>query len=118
MLRRFYARSDVNSHFAEMVFVLYFPVAQLVNDIHIDRGAYLRESYDVLTDVIGSHNAAALQVLQSCRYLFKTAVDLCECGVDFSFHCLYPIGEHVTQRIQPLLKNGKRRYCNSIRQAN
>ena len=59
-----------------MVLVFNFPIAELVNDVDVYRGAHFGKPDFLLMDVIISDNAFAMQVLQGINDLAETAVEL------------------------------------------
>ena len=116
------------SHFTVVVPVFRFAPAHVGQDWQIDFGPQIVCDRALLMHVIPLQNACLFQFGECGDDLLKGAIDDGPSFVNFSFgfvqflqfiqlalfHSLYPIGNHVSQRIQAFSRDGKRGYLHSL----
>lgn len=117
------------AHFSVVAAVVLFPHSHVFHDLGIDSGPQIVSERVLILHVIGFENAHLLQLVESADDLLEGSIDDTPCLISVSlgfmqffrfvglvrFHCLYPIGNHVAQRIQAFSMNGKRGHLRSIR---
>lgn len=117
------------SHPAVVIEVVSLSPAHFRHEVRIDLGPQVVCDNALVVDIIPLQNACLLQFVERGDDLLKRTVDdsprLKNFGFGFVqflqffqlalFHCLYPIGNHVSQRIQAFSRDGKRGYLHSLR---
>lgn len=107
-----------------MVAVVQLPLIDLCENVAIELRPQIVSDGVLVLNVIVLQHASLFQFVECGDDLLKGAIDDGPCLVNVSFclfqfhivrfHRLYPIGNHVAQRIQAFLGNGKRGYLCSI----
>jgi len=113
-------------HLAVMVAVVLFSPAHVCHDLGIEFGPQVVCDSALILHKIAVQYASLFQLVECGDDLLKGAIDDGPRLVNVSlhlfqfhivcFHRLYPIGNHVSQRIQASSKDGKRGYLHSLRQ--
>lgn len=113
-------------HFAVVVAVVHLSHVYFSENLAIDPGPQIVSKSAVVLYVITVQYASLFQLVECGDDLLKGAIDAGPCLVNVGFyllqfhlvcfHCMCPIGNHVTQRIQAFSVNGKRGYLHPARQ--
>jgi len=107
-----------------VVTVVLFSFTHFLDDLGVELGPEVVRDRVLILHVIVAQDSPLVQFVECADDLLKGAVNdatrLVNIGFGFMqfhfvrFHSLYPIGNHVAQRIQAFLGNGKRGYLRSI----
>ena len=113
-------------HLPVMAAVVGFTPAHIGHDLRIKFGPQVVCDSALILHKIAVQYASLFQFVECDDNLLKGTVNDSPCLVHVSFHlfqfhvvcshCLYPIGNHVSHRIQAFSRNDKRGYLYSLRQ--